>query len=417
MRENPERFARNVLLAAFSVFLLLCGAAIFGAQWFIFQSQVPMDVSLTVSRGTVSVVPPDTEDAIAVTDRRDDLELGAIVSTDSNSQGLVSFRDPRTGRLVAEWVLHRGSSLTVNTALAPRFGLNNRPYTIVGTSRQGSTETLLFSTASRPTTFTVTTSHATALFNQSGHFMLDVSEEATTITSRQGLAEVTDQNQHQVTLNPDQQVFIDASGSEPELQEARRRLLVNGDFRLPDLAGWAPYTLGSDPQGEVSSVIFEGRPVILFDRPLESFADAQLDHGEVGLEQELDIPASDLTFLEVRTTFRVVEQSLSTCGFEGSECPLMVRMDYLDANGDEQGWIHGFYVTDNPTLEYPQRCASCAIDHERIVPDRWHTFESGNLMALLPAELKPVTITNLRFYASGHAFKVYVDEMELLAAP
>jgi hypothetical protein len=95
----------------------------------------------------------------------------------------------------------------------------------------------------------------------------------------------------------------------------------------------------------------------------------------------------------------------------------MVRVDYVDENGVEQGWIHGFYVTHNPTLEYPLRCSSCAIDHERIAPDRWHTFESGNLMALLPPELKPATITGLRFYASGHAFKLYVAEMDLLAAP
>ena len=146
MREYPERFARNVLLAAFAAFIVICGAALFGVQWFIFQSRVPLDVTVTVSRGTVSIVPPDTEEAIAVTDQRANLEPGTIVSTDSNSQGLVSFKDPRTGRLVAEWVLHNDSSLTIDAALAPRFGLNRGPYSIEGASRAGSIEALLFST-------------------------------------------------------------------------------------------------------------------------------------------------------------------------------------------------------------------------------------------------------------------------------
>ena len=41
----------GLLLAAFAGFVVLCGAAVFGVQWFIFQSRVPLDVTVTVSRG------------------------------------------------------------------------------------------------------------------------------------------------------------------------------------------------------------------------------------------------------------------------------------------------------------------------------------------------------------------------------
>ena len=417
MRTNPERFALNVLLAAFAGFLLLCGGTIYAIQWFIFQSQVPMDITLTVSRGTVSVVPPDTEEAIAVTDQRNNLAIGGRISTDTTSQGLLSFKDPRTDRLVAEWVLHHDSDVTLDSALAPRFGLNPRHYMITVTSRNGGSEALLLTTTSRQVDFTINTRHATALFNRAGHYLLDISDDETRLTTRQGLAEVMTQGEHAVTLDPDERAIVKGTDAELVVQDAERDLLENGYFRLPDMAGWNGYTLGSDPRGTASSIIYEGRPVVLLDRPTELFVDTPFNHGEVGLNQTLNLPAHSLAFLEMRATFRVTEQSLSTCGFAGSECPLMMRMNYLDQAGEERVWIHGFYVTHNPALEYPLRCDSCALDHERLAPNRWHTFESGNLMTLLPAEQKPAVITDFRFYASGHAFKVYVAEMNLLGAP
>jgi hypothetical protein len=47
----------------------------------------------------------------------------------------------------------------------------------------------------------------------------------------------------------------------------------------------------------------------------------------------------------------------------------------------------------------------------------WHTFESGNLADILPDEVKMHTLKEIRFYASGHAYDVFVDEVSLLATP
>jgi len=417
MRANPERFALNVLLAAFTVFLLICGGILYGVQWFIFQSQVPMDVTLSVNRGTVSVVPPDTGEAIAVTDVRNDVEPGARITTDSASQGLLSFRDPHTDRLVAEWVLHHDTDVTLESALAPRFGLNPRQYAITGTSRDGNSETRLLTATSRPAGFTISTEQATAFFGRAGHYLLDVSNGETRVTTRQGLAEVTNETNRVVSLDPDERVTVTSPGEQPRIEDAEHDLLDNGNFRLPDMAGWEPYTLGTEPTGMASSIIFEGRPVVLLDRSSDLFGNIEFDHGEIGLEQIFDPRPSDMTYLEVRATFRVEEQSLSTCGIAGSECPLMLRIDFRDQDGDRREWVHGFYVTHNPGLELPLRCDTCPIEHERVAPDRWYTYESGNLMTLLPETQKPEAIIGFRFYASGHAFSVYVAEMSLLSAP
>ncbi|HQA68852.1 MAG TPA: hypothetical protein PK801_11045, partial [Aggregatilineales bacterium] len=117
----------------------------------------------------------------------------------------------------------------------------------------------------------------------------------------------------------------------------------------------------------------------------------------------------------LRGTFYVDEQSLSTCGQLGSECPMMMRMTYIDEQGVEREYIQGFYAYHDPSLDYPLTCDSCRAEHERISLQSWYTFRSGNLLTVLPAEQKPAIIQQVRFYASGHAYRVYVSEIELLA--
>lgn len=417
MRKNPERFAFNILLAAFAVFLIVCGATVYGIQWFVFQSRIPLDVVLTVSRGTVSVIAPDSGEAIAVTDLRADLNAGTQITTDENSQALLSFYDPRNERLIGEWVLHHDSDVTLADARGPRFGLNRNTYLIVGNSAAGRSEVQLFATSNTPAVFDLTTPETQARFSRAGHYVIDASGEQNRVATLEGTAEVLTRLGNAQTVD----VGMVAVANNPfllsDIVEAEQNLLANANFRLPDMEGWDTYTDGVDPQGNVEARIFQGRPVVFIDRSTETFPDVELNHGEVGATQEFDVSTSGANALEIRATFRVSEQSLSTCGIAGSECGLMLRMDYVDEQGEEQVWIHGFYATHLPELDYPLRCDTCPIDHDRIALDRWYTFESGNLMRLLPEGQTPADISSFRFYASGHAFQVYVAEVSLLVLP
>jgi hypothetical protein len=101
---------------------------------------------------------------------------------------------------------------------------------------------------------------------------------------------------------------------------------------------------------------------------------------------------------------------------EGSECPLMIRIKYEDQDGEEREWIHGFYSAYTMP-EWPLTCPSCRQDHDRVRSGVWHTFESGNLADILPDEVKMHTLKEMRFYASGHAYDVFIDEVSLLATP
>ena len=417
MRENPERFAWQVLLAAFAAFLLIFGSAVYGVQWYVLRSRQPMDVTIMVSRGTVSVVPPATGEAIAVTSERQNIEGGTRITTDSSSQGLILFADARTGKQIAQWVLHLDSDVTLGSALAPRFGLNQRDYLIIGTAAAGRSEAYLFEISGRQVDFTFNSDHGTALLNETGHYLFEVSDENTQLTTRQGQAEIIGPDGEASLLGPGERAIVRGSSRSPLIEDAEFDLLGDSFIEQTDTASWDTYQLGIEPFGEAGATIFDGRSTMLIDRSSQITSGTTLDHGEVGLEKTLDQPIEELLYLEIRASFQVQEQSLSTCGIVGSECPLMIRMDYLDLHGQERVWIHGFYTTHNSALNYPLRCDTCPIDHERVAINRWHTFESGNLMALLPPDQKPAVITNIRVYASGHAFKLYLSEMSLLVSP
>lgn len=416
MRANPERFATNVLLAAFAVLVLACGSTAFGIQWFVLRSRQPMEVVIQVSRGTIGVILPDTEEAIAVTSDRGDLEAGTRITTDSSSQGLLQFRDKRTDEIIAQWVLHRDSDVTLDAALAPRFGLNNRTYVIAGTSRAGLSEAYLLANSNRKTDFSLSSEHGVARLEQVGHYLLEISDDETRLTVRQGSAQLLNLSDEMVTLEAGQRgILMPGERATPQVEEAEQDLLANGSFTLPNIRGWDIYQLGVEPMGEATPATFDSRPAILFDRFSDIAPGTSVDHGEVALEQILDTSVEGFNYLELRASFQVVEQSLSTCGVAGSECPLMIRMDYIDVHGQERVWIHGFYAAHNPGLDYPLRCDTCSIDHERVAQNRWHSFESGNFLTLLPAEQKPATIQAVRVYASGHAFKLYISEINLWA--
>ena len=55
MLNDPERVAWTVLIASFITFCLVVTAALLGVRWFLFDSTVPLDVQLSVGRGTVGV--------------------------------------------------------------------------------------------------------------------------------------------------------------------------------------------------------------------------------------------------------------------------------------------------------------------------------------------------------------------------
>ena len=265
-------------------------------------------------------------------------------------------------------------------------------------------------------TFTFDTPQATTLLSLKGQYSIDVTDQSTQVTARTGQATVVDKTDDVSTdLPTGKRTVVGSNSSDLTLLDAEKSLLVNGDFSAGrGTVGWGLEVVG-DPSGQVYFSSVGGRDSLVLDRSQANWPNTTLGHGETRLYQTVDIDVQSVTSLELRATFYVAEQSLSTCGVEGSECPMMIRMKYIDVAGIEQEYIHGFYAYHDPAQNYPQTCATCRADHERINMNTWYTFRSGNLLTLLPAEQRPAQIQEIAFYASGHAYKVYVGEISLLA--
>jgi hypothetical protein len=413
---TPETRAWRILVAAFSVFILLCLGAAYLTYWFIFQSSVPMSISLTTARGTVRVIDSTTQTEIAVTDRRDDLEAGTTFRTDATSQAIVTIRESGSTTPIFSVTLLPNSQLSVVDARGPRFPANRQPFTAQIQSSAGASELLVIPPPQHEAALTFISPQARISAQNQAGFTVDTSDRATAVEVRQGPVTIVKRATNaRLILDSTERAVVDGTDSPAAASQARVNLIENADLTPRYQLSWELNSAGA-PAGEIENTVFSGRTAILIDRGSETWPGLTLGHGETGLVQEINRSVAGHSSLELRATFYVDEQSLSACGTEGSECPLMVRIQYEDIQGVPREFIQGFYAFRNPALDYPLRCATCTSDHEQVNLDSWYTFRSGNLLTRLPAEQKPEIIVQVWFYASGHAYRVYVAELSLLAA-
>jgi hypothetical protein len=142
----------------------------------------------------------------------------------------------------------------------------------------------------------------------------------------------------------------------------------------------------------------------------EFYRDA-VNHAEVGITQEINYDVRDFASLELHMTVNIVSQNIlgfGGCGYLGSECPIIVRIDYKDIHGTDREWLHGFY-TGSPAEDWPLNWWS-----EKLEAGTWQPYNSGNLMQELDGT-PPALIQSVTIHASGHSFDAMVTEMELLA--
>jgi hypothetical protein len=128
---------------------------------------------------------------------------------------------------------------------------------------------------------------------------------------------------------------------------------------------------------------------------------------------------SKYTSLSVQIKMKLHFQDVTTCGIRGSECPVMVRLDYdfLDAQNrlQAQVWYQGFYADRPPSDNNIQRCDNCPSVHEQISKDAWYLYDSGDLLKQLPSNETPVALNSITIYSSGHQYDVAIGDLAVLA--
>ncbi len=419
---NPDQMAWGVLLIAFGIFCIVCALLTVGIHYFLFQSTVNMQVVLTVGRGTAIVTESDlVEQAVRL--YREVLN-NTNVSIPSESQSTILFTDQQQNRrLIAAVTLFSDSTITLLDAQRPRFDWSSGQYNIDLGSFNGRLDIFVTERLGRDFRMTLRTAGGAQVYVAgSGHYILSANDSQVRVINRDGIAALVSplQPRDGLSIPANQQGIIYANNT-VSLSPAYVNLLQNSSFsesrqnsRIPTI--WeCSNTADEPPLGFLNTELVDERLVLRLIR-----ADNASSHGQTGCSQGLD-PASrgfDVTAYDqlfIRANFQVNSQSLSVCGIRGSECPLMLRMDYIDINGNAQNWFHGFYAYANPSDDYPLSCESCALTHERVNMGMWYTYVSDNLFTSFRPDQRPAVILSVQFYASGHQYDVYLSEIALLA--
>ncbi|GIK29209.1 MAG: hypothetical protein IT298_03360 [Chloroflexi bacterium] len=428
MSLNLQRIAWAVLIASFIAFCVLVTVSALSLYNFLFKSTVPLAIYAEVSRGSLGITGADL---------REDVERGSRVISVGNfvrpneqdSQGVIALRDPQMDDLFVGSVALIGAttSTAVRSAERPRFEWGTSGYMATFGSAQGRFEVILAGGLPRSAELILRSTQGTQVrIRQAGRFEIEFRDETVTVFSHGGTASLIPPAQSV------EYVITAGSGSEYSLPTGDLRALVP-TFNLIQNSSFEDVMLQSDrnaplnwacnhtnvevnaPRGTFTVQQQDGRSVLRMAR-----TGGALSNGETICQQGLargevwqDI--SQYETLNLIVELNIAYQSLPVCGFVGSECPLMVRIDYIDAKGELGELIFGFYSLPGPPERYAQTCESCRVPHMRLREKSWYTFDSGNLLAGFPADLRPVAISRIRFYASGHEYDTRVSRLELTA--
>lgn len=421
MVNHPQRLAWITLLSGLTIFCLLCISTVIFTRWVLFESPTPLNVTINVGRATVSLAEPDTPGEQAI---KSPAQVGRHnrLSTDNVSQGYLAFADSYSGEVIATVTLHSDSVVTLSNASRPRFSLSKNPYAIRLAGTNGRLEVWVRPDLDREIRLDIESEIGTIRIGEGGSYLVESNPSYLEVTSRSGTATLINREgvaQHITTastavIHQSSQIIVKEGGP--------IELLPNGTFDRVGDSNWpfnwtcafepSPEDING-PRGEFKFDVVDGRSVVHIWR-----LQPEAGPGDTGCQQVLAGPSGidvlQYDTLNLRVSMMVNYQKLSGCGVQGSECPVMLRIKYLDLDGNPRTWYHGFYAEYTPN-EGRTRCDTCLEEHERINKNAWYTYDSGNLLTNLPEGTRPGSIIEIRFYASGHQVDVLIDEVSLVA--
>lgn len=404
------------MLSSFVTCVMLTGLGLWAGQWWVTNSTLPNTIRLSAS-GTVLVRLPGRAEDVA---NPDPVPVGSRISTDPGVQATLIFYTPDGVNVLATVQMYGDTRLRIAQADTPRFSLSPHEHRIRLLVELGRVRAIVGPNTGRPVKVDLLSEpQAWTVLQQPGsNASVEAGLTQTTATVREGEAVMISLSQNKfITLHKDERAEVASDGDLAGPLPAERNLIVNGDFSAlfaPD--NWvidpAQRNNPEDDIGQIDPLTREGRPAIKFLR-------LGNDWGQLGVTQLLNRDVRDYTSLRLHLDVYVGFQDLYNCGASGTECPVMVKLLYLDVNGNEQQWLQGFYANPNPNV--PTECVTCPPprnpQHELVSFNQWETFESNNLLeAFNAAGLPAVTLKSITIYASGHAFESYVTDVQLLGA-
>lgn len=409
---NPQRVAWTVLLTAFFAFVALGGTLLVGGSWWLRNASVDQTVAPVYS-GTVLVTRPGTTLPQA---NPPDVPVQSTIATDANVQAsLLTFSSGDGQAVVATVQVFGGSTVQIVQADSPRFSTSIHPHRINLRVTGGRVRAFVGVDVDRPIVIEIqSATGAVAVLEVPGsNAEVEVTATESMVTVREGQATVR-ANDDAVVLAKDERTEVPTGASPGDPVPAERNLIRNGNFD-DDLDGeWTPdIRLPADPKelsGTVDPVIIGGRRTIQFQRTGTNW-------GQVGLIQNVERDVQGYTTLRLHMEVMIAAQDLANCGQNGTECPLIAKILYVDIYGNPQEWLQGYYFNYSPNVvTFCSPCAPVQWPHAQWPKGTWQVYTSPNLLEIFEANGTPAaSIRSITLYASGHTFSSFVTDVQLLA--
>lgn len=419
MRENPQRIAWIILWSAFVTFFVLLFSVPYLGYTTLNNSEKKLTVSAALTSGTVLVTRTVNSPPEALINVLNSIPEGTRFETSPASQAAIAFGVPDNGQsdTLAVLQLYGGAEALLRLMRTPRFGFSGRSHRLAFELLRGRARIDVADVAGREAEITIITPHALISLDRNGSYSLEVSSLETEVIVHEGIATVLAEN-GSLILGREERTYIVAGSQPAGVQSGARNLLVNGDFHSVLTDGWAVFQNRSSSeaeQGTIDVLEHQGRQALHFARFDNNWA-------ELGVRQEINRDVRDYAGLHLQLEVWLAEQSLFNCGALGSECPVMVRLEYTDNAGNAREWLQGFYYNAAPaslTPPVPNRCVTCpqpSSIHQFVQPGVWHFYDSPELIETLSQTgFAPVQLDAITIYASGHNFESYVAEVVLFA--
>lgn len=425
-----QRLAWIIVLVSF---MMLCSFTIAlsgGVYYFLFRSTVPMDVTMQVGLGSVGITTVDYQRTIQGNNQPTSIsDRPVVVRTDTVSQTTLTLSLPRMGvddeiATIGTITLKNNSSIVLNNARRPRFSWSDGIYFVDFNNFTGEAEIFITEIPDRPLTFRISTElgNTSYVFDTIGRYSISANQDTVSVITHRGrsLLVSPDSQNSRLAVTGEQATLLVGSNL-PIVSAAPINLIDNGIFafdtttnletgELQMPAQWGCFaSADAPPSGEWYSDTWQGRSSV---RLIREVGDRT---SQTGCRRWLDVSVEDYSFLELQATFAINLQSLVNCGVVGSECPMMIFIDYVDGDGQTRTWYQGLFNDFDAQNPAPLVCQTCGefYEHRSVAKQIWFTYESGNLFSRLIEEKRPVRILEVYFYASGHRYDVFVSEMSL----
>jgi hypothetical protein len=413
---SPERVAWTVLLSAFATFVVLTLTSVVGGNWWLRNASSNQVVTM-VSSGTVLVTRPGRSAPEA---NLHDIPPGSAVATDSNANSILTFASADTGQVLASVQIFGDTQLLITQANSPRFFTGEHPHRISIQVTAGRIRSYVGVDVDRPVEVVIASEPAasTVLSVPGTNASVESTFAETIVTVREGQANVTAQDTTAVVLK-DQRIEVTANSGPGDPLPADRNLLRNSDFAHEINGEWrVERAIPADPfdePGTVEIVNIGGRRTVRFGRV------GTRDWGRVGITQDINLNVQPYSSLRLHMDILVEQQDLWNCGRLGTECPLMVKIVYVDVYGDTHEWLQGFFYNYNDNTRVGSTfCVTCSPvqwHHTQWPFAKWQVFDSANLLETFVDNGAPAaTLRSITLYGEGHQFISYATDIQLLAS-